>query len=267
MSTPLRLSTRFTIACAIVVLLFPTPSDAQNPTPDEVRQSLENPANSGAIRKRIRDSGMSPEQIRARLQNSGYPTDLLDRFFSPEAGADTTSPGQQQLGALTALGLAAQVQQQNRMVAGNSFEPLARKSKVFGVDVFQRAAIPYQPMFTGPVPPSYRLGAGDVLALILTGEVEQVVPLTITREGFGIVPRVGPSLRWSGSRQRSQRRLVLPCRRHARLFNRILHSLFPPCLVPPSPFQTAQIRRMDGHRQGIHGLYRTYCGSKIPEHL
>jgi len=42
---------------------------------------------------------------------------------------------------------------------------------------------------SGPVDPAYRLGPGDVLALVLTGGVEQTYQLEITRAGFIILPQ------------------------------------------------------------------------------
>jgi protein involved in polysaccharide export with SLBB domain len=44
---------------------------------------------------------------------------------------------------------------------------------------------------TGPVDAGYLLGAGDVLVLILSGDVEQVTQLEVNREGFVVVPQVG----------------------------------------------------------------------------
>src|SRR5207253_367808 len=42
-----------------------------------------------------------------------------------------------------------------------------------------------------PVPPDYKLGAGDQLVLILTGDVELAYTLPVTREGFILIPQVG----------------------------------------------------------------------------
>src|SRR5947209_3448170 len=39
------------------------------------------------IRRRLRDSGLTPDQIRARLRAAGYPSTLLDAYIS----ADSTS--------------------------------------------------------------------------------------------------------------------------------------------------------------------------------
>src|SRR5205807_8038529 len=43
----------------------------------------------------------------------------------------------------------------------------------------------------GPVPPDYKLGPGDNLVLILTGDVELTYSLPVTREGFVLIPQVG----------------------------------------------------------------------------
>jgi protein involved in polysaccharide export with SLBB domain len=47
---------------------------------------------------------------------------------------------------------------------------------------------------TGPVDDDYRLGPGDELTLIVTGDVELMYDLTVTREGYIIIPDVGQVL-------------------------------------------------------------------------
>ena len=64
--------------------------------------------------------------------------------------------------------------------------------KVFGLDLFaQRNGTQFDANLAGPVDASYRLGAGDRLVLILTGDVEQAYTLDVTREGFVVIPQVG----------------------------------------------------------------------------
>src|SRR2546430_17337174 len=67
----------------------------------------------------------------------------------------------------------------------------AGKSGVFGVDVFQRTTTQFLPLLAGPVPADYKLGPGDQLVLILTGDVELAYTLQVTREGFILIPQVG----------------------------------------------------------------------------
>jgi len=62
---------------------------------------------------------------------------------------------------------------------------------VFGVDVFRRTTTQFLPLLSGPVPADYRLGPGDQLVLILTGDVELAYTLPVTREGFILIPQAG----------------------------------------------------------------------------
>jgi protein involved in polysaccharide export with SLBB domain len=62
---------------------------------------------------------------------------------------------------------------------------------VFGLDVFRSANTLFDPSLAGPVDANYRLGPGDRLVLILTGDVESSYQLPVTREGFVVIPQVG----------------------------------------------------------------------------
>jgi polysaccharide export outer membrane protein len=66
-----------------------------------------------------------------------------------------------------------------------------RRPRVFGLDVFRSPTTQFNPASGGPVDPDYRIGPGDELVLILTGEVEQAHQLPVTREGFVVIPAVG----------------------------------------------------------------------------
>jgi polysaccharide export outer membrane protein len=62
---------------------------------------------------------------------------------------------------------------------------------VFGLDLFRSRTTQFQPNLAGPVDAGYRLGPGDRLVLILTGDVEASYTLDVTREGFVVIPQVG----------------------------------------------------------------------------
>ena len=66
-----------------------------------------------------------------------------------------------------------------------------RRPRLFGLDVFRRATTQFSPVAAGPVDAGYRLGPGDELMLILTGDADVVQPLPVTREGFIVIPQVG----------------------------------------------------------------------------
>src|SRR5256885_7248453 len=62
---------------------------------------------------------------------------------------------------------------------------------IFGVDVFGRSTTQFEPTLAGPVDENYRLGPGDQLVLLLTGDVQAAYSLDVTREGFVVIPQVG----------------------------------------------------------------------------
>ncbi len=171
---------------------------AQIPSPSQSQQALQqavqqNPQLPDIIRQRLLQSGLTPEQIRARLQASGYPSNLLDAYLGGAApGQVQLTPGALELGAIQALGLPPIEQNllpvDTGLIRARAGVPASR---VFGVDVFRRTTTQFLPLLSGPVPPDYKLGPGDVLVLILTGDVELAYTLQVTREGFMLVPQVG----------------------------------------------------------------------------
>src|SRR5437867_3254432 len=175
-------------------------ADAQNvPPPSQAQSALQqalqqNPGLGDVIRQRIQQSGLTGEQIRARLQAGGYPANLLDVYLgAAAAGQPAPVPGASQLAAIQALGLPAVATAGEVLPVdtGAVRSPSGPGSAVFGVDVFRRTTTQFLPLLSGPVPADYKLGPGDVLVLILTGDVELAYTLQVTREGFILIPQVG----------------------------------------------------------------------------
>src|SRR6059036_415365 len=193
-----------------VLLGAPATSVAQNPPLPPHGQSqqalqqaiMQNPGLADSLRRRLQASGLAPEQIRARLAAAGYPAGLLDAYLgAAQPGQQAPQPGASELTAIQALGLgpppmlAESIHVDTGMIRVRAeslrAESLAVGNYVFGVDVFRRTTTQFLPLLAGPVPPDYRLGPGDQLVLILTGDVETSYPLPVTREGFVLVPQVG----------------------------------------------------------------------------
>ena len=144
------------------------------------------------IRQRIRESGLTADDIRARLRAGGYPENLLDAYLDDAApGAANAQPSAGTAAAIQALGFAPQSNEGLPLDTGVVRRPATTPSRVFGVDVFQRTSAPFLPLLAGPVPRDYLLGPGDQLVLILTGEVQKAHTLPVTREGFVLIPQVG----------------------------------------------------------------------------
>jgi polysaccharide biosynthesis/export protein len=178
---------------------LPPPSQAQSALQQAI---LQNPGLADTLRRRLQASGLTPEQVRARLAAAGYPAGLLDAYLSPvQPGQPAPQPGAQELTAIQVLGLgpppvrAESIRVDTGMIRVRAeslrAESLAVGNYVFGVDVFRRTTTQFLPLLAGPVPPDYKLGPGDQLVLILTGDVETSYSLPVTREGFVLIPQVG----------------------------------------------------------------------------
>jgi protein involved in polysaccharide export with SLBB domain len=215
------------LVAALVVLVAPLraqiPSGQQLPSPDQAQQILRNqPQLVEQLRQRLEQSGLTPDQVRSRLRAAGYPENMLDDYVQ---GADTTRPAQygpRTLDAVRALGVLSESEADSLRLADStgamsdslravvdSIRLLRADSaradsladsvavlrgaglKLFGIETFRRATTRFQPSQAGPVDENYRLGPGDLLVLILTGDVERSHTLEVTREGFIVIPQVG----------------------------------------------------------------------------
>lgn len=202
----------------------PTPAQAQillQTRPDLVAQ----------LEAQLKSSGLSSDQVRARLRAEGYPDNLLDQYLPGGTGGDSLSvPSDDVFGAMRALGLAdtsrldslrgtANVRRRKQASADSAFlDTLVKAAKndsvraamrrmlrsnqamratsdsgysVFGLSLFQNETSQFDATLAGPVDQTYRFGPGDRLVLILTGDVEASYPLEVTRQGFVVVPNVG----------------------------------------------------------------------------
>src|SRR6266705_3904256 len=187
-----------TAPCSLLCLLAVAPHALRSQVPpSQAPQALQqavqqNPGLPDIIRQRILQSGLTPEQIRARLAASGYPSNLLDAYMSGSVSGAQLPAGALELAAIQALG-APPVEQSLLSVDTGLIRMRGTNvsSRVFGVDVFRRTTTQFLPLLAGPVPPDYKLGPGDALVLILTGDVELAYTLQVTREGFILIPQVG----------------------------------------------------------------------------
>jgi protein involved in polysaccharide export with SLBB domain len=180
------------------------PSGQPLPSPAEAQRMLqERPELARQIRERIGASGLTRQQVRARLRAAGYPENLLDNYLE---GADTTRalrPGSDVLDAVRVLGIVSveeadslyfltdSAQAVRDSLRADSLASRDRGLQVFGLSLFRRSTSLFIPALAGPVDANYRLGPGDGLVLILTGDVELAHELTVTREGFVAIPQVG----------------------------------------------------------------------------
>ena len=171
------------------------------------------------LQSRLAGSGLTPEQIRARLRAEGYPESLLDQYMSgARSTGDASMPSDDVFTAVRALGLVDDSDYEELLRLADRAPSNARTRRgvparsdragaampgdadvadtasipeIFGLKLFRQANSLFLPNLDGPVDAGYRLGPGDQLVLILTGDVELAHTLDVTREGFVVIPQVG----------------------------------------------------------------------------
>ncbi|MEP7383617.1 MAG: SLBB domain-containing protein, partial [Gemmatimonadota bacterium] len=208
-----NLSARLFACVAGFVMLSPPIVAAQRPTPDQAQRLLQTrPDLVAQLRQRIITSGMTPEQVRARLRAEGYPETLLDAYLSTGNTTADSIPGSEVFAAVRALGIAdsTDVERLQQLLRTDTTRAGALRTggqragdstladlkgagqlEIFGLRLFSRESSLFDPNLAGPVDDNYRLGPGDQLVLILTGDVEAAYTLDVTREGFVVIPQVG----------------------------------------------------------------------------
>jgi len=80
----------------------------QRSSATQAQQMLQNnPALLQQLRQRIMTSGLTPDQVRARLRAEGYPENLLDAYLPGSTGApDSSAKPEDVFSAITQLGIA-----------------------------------------------------------------------------------------------------------------------------------------------------------------
>jgi len=204
------------------------------PTPGQAQQMLQNPALAQQLQQMLRGSGMTPDQIRARLKEQGYPDTLLDSYLpgtlTPVDSA--TIPSEDIFAAVRKLGLTdttavdslkrtARGRREKKLLSDSAFldsiqqamkgndstaaairallrsrdmqrEQIDSGFKIFGLEFFDKETTRFDANSMGGADPNYRIGPGDVLTLVLTGEVEKTYPrLTVSRDGMILIPDAG----------------------------------------------------------------------------
>ena len=238
------MSVRRPLLVAALLCCVPVPALAQQrPSAAEAQVLLQTrPDLVAQLRQRLATSGLTPDQVRARLRAEGYPENLLDAYLTGGtfgAGQDSV-PSDQVFDAVRTLGitdttefggvfgdsLARSQRYRDSVTFGDSLSleqfytvdangnrrlvlrtredsltffsrELRRRAitdsgyVIFGRDLFSGGTTQFDANISGPVDATYRLGPGDRLVLVLTGDVEAAHTLDVTREGFVVIPQVG----------------------------------------------------------------------------
>ena len=199
------------VVCGAFVLAVPSLGAQGIPSPQQAQQMMQsNPELLNQMRERIMQSGMTPEQIRTRLRAAGYSESMLDEFLGQSSGRGGSVPSSQALQAMRDLGLTDEADMRElQRLAGLDGGTDRRRSRqvdtlslrdstispesaeLFGLSLFRESTSLFMPNVDGPVDAGYRLGPGDRLSLIITGEVQEEHTLDISRQGSIVIPNVG----------------------------------------------------------------------------
>jgi polysaccharide biosynthesis/export protein len=208
--TLMDLSRRCAQVALSLMLLSPCALSAQKlPTTAKAEQLLATrPDLVAQLQAKILSSGLTVDQIHARLKALGYPENMLDEYLP--GGPGKASPTDSALLASKALGFgditvqlpqAGSAADTTKGAAADTTKGAAPKHEaapagkeelpIFGASLFSRGTSQFDATAGGPVDAKYRVGAGDVLILILTGDIETSYQLEVTREGYVVIPQVG----------------------------------------------------------------------------
>ena len=178
-------------------------------TADQALQmAQQDPALGERLRRQLLQSGLTPDQVRARLRAAGYSSSLLDAYLTQDSLVPP-DPTIEMVNVISSLGIATFTGRDSLLFTGDtlairmledslrldsilvtdSLAAVRRGLQLFGLETFRQPTTLFQPVVSGPVDDGYVLGPGDELVLFLTGDVERTFQLPVTRSGFVVVPR------------------------------------------------------------------------------
>jgi polysaccharide export outer membrane protein len=171
-------------------------------TAQQIPAQLPRGVTEAQVLEQLRQSGLTRAEARQRLSRLGYNPALVDPYFDNLEGRtnQTISVTNQFVEALQAIGVLSapggfrldSLALQADTIPADSLSVVPDSTlQVFGRSIFSSRTTQFAPVAYGPVDPSYQLGPGDEVHLILTGDVQLAYPLEVTREGAIVIPDVG----------------------------------------------------------------------------
>lgn len=198
----LLLRLRIAGTVAMVALAISAPLFGQEPDTAAARQAVEQrlgrPVSQEEILQRIRDSGLTREQAKARLRQIGFDPAVVDVYYDALEAEGPLPEGPASAEFARALERIQRAPRVDLAAEGDSVAPEPPPDSadgdglpLFGRDLFFRVTTEFQPILYGPVDEGYRLGPGDEILLVLSGGVESAYSLEVNRQGYLIIPEVG----------------------------------------------------------------------------
>ncbi|MDP2207477.1 MAG: SLBB domain-containing protein [Bacteroidota bacterium] len=148
-------------------------------------------------------STLSPSQLRSKIAQLGiseseviqYAREKnidLEQYLKQETAAKATIEPPK-VTELERQILQTQVAPRPKIVSVPAFRnrPPADSLPPYGFDIFRLAPNTFEPLVNVPTPASYQIGASDEIIVNVWGQTQLTYQLTVTRDGFVIIPNVG----------------------------------------------------------------------------
>jgi protein involved in polysaccharide export with SLBB domain len=196
----------------LLLLLAPCSSRAQTAA-DLKKAAAAGITSEDDARRRVRDSGLSRDQIRQALHEAGYSDAAVDQLLG---GAGSDSSGRGAGGGVDGTGAPAysapapiDSQAVQATIGPPSRAPLSPADYPeftkeiaqripgsppvlpFGYEIFGFLPSTFEPLASGPVDPDYPIGPGDEIIIQVWGDNEFTHAATVSREATISVPDVG----------------------------------------------------------------------------
>jgi protein involved in polysaccharide export with SLBB domain len=151
----------------------------------------------------IKSGQISPSQIREKIAQAGLTEDEakqlareknldLEQYLKQEQAAKATIESPNESSIKTQL-LRTQISPKPIVISVPTFKGRgdAEKLTPYGYDIFQYSPTTFEPVINIPTPENYQVGAGDEIILNVWGQTQLTYQLTITRDGYVVIPDVG----------------------------------------------------------------------------
>jgi protein involved in polysaccharide export with SLBB domain len=155
------------------------------------------------ILEMIKTGQYTPAQIREKIAQAGLTEDEaklmareknidLEQYLKQERAAKSTIETPEEISPETQL-LRKQISPKKKITNVSAFEERgeAENLKPFGYDIFEYSPRTFEPVLNIPTPENYQVGAGDEIVLNVWGQTQLTYQLTITRDGYVVIPDVG----------------------------------------------------------------------------
>lgn len=141
------------------------------------------------IREKIAQAGLTEDEAKQMAREKNVD---LEQYLKQEQAAKATIETPEEISPETQL-LRRQIPPKKKIANIPAFKGRGEAENLspFGYDIFQYSPRTFEPVLNIPTPENYQVGAGDEIILNVWGQTQLTYQLTITRDGYIVIPDVG----------------------------------------------------------------------------